>query len=130
MQDAPTDSQTNGKKLFFGNLPFSVNDDGLRELVADFGEIVDAKVISDFNTGRSKGFGFVEFASAEVVQEVIKALDNYELEGRNINVKVALPKKPRSNDRGGYRRGGDRRGGDRRDGNSRGHDRGNRNKDY
>ena len=95
-------------KLFIGSLPWSVTSDQLRELFATYGEITDAVVISDRDTGRSKGFGFVTFATEESAQKALE-MDGKEVEGRTIVVNVAKPRV----DRGGFR-GGDR-GGFRRD---------------
>ena len=96
-------------KLFVGSLPWSVTGDQLRELFATYGEITDAVVISDRDTGRSKGFGFVTFASEESAQKALE-MDGKEVEGRTIVVNVAKPRV----DRGGFR-GGNRSGGFRRD---------------
>ena len=95
-------------KLFIGSLPWSVTSDQLRELFASYGEITDAVVISDRDTGRSKGIGFVTFATEESAQKALE-MDGKEVEGRTIVVNVAKPRV----DRGGFR-GGDR-GGFRRD---------------
>lgn len=95
-----------------GNLPFSMSEEDLGQLVADFGEVVDVKLITDFNTGRSKGFGFVEFSDEDAAKAAVEALNETEVDGRNIFVKIARPKAPRS-DRGGY--GRDNRNDNRRD---------------
>lgn len=94
----------NPNKLYCGNLPFSMNNDELRELFAQFGEIVEANVITDRQSGRSKGFGFVEFTNAEDAQAAMEALNESEVGGRNIFVKVAKPKEPRENRFSGGRR--------------------------
>lgn len=88
-------------KLFVGSLPWAVNNDSLRELFAQYGEIVDAVVITDRMSGRSKGFGFVTFASEESAQKALE-MDGREIEGRKIVVNVAKPRE----DRGGGGRGG------------------------
>jgi len=108
MQDSQQPSQTNNKKLYFGNLPFTMSEEDLGQLVADFGEVVDVKLITDFNTGRSKGFGFVEFAEEEAAQKALEALNETEVDGRAIFVKVARPKQPRENRFGGSNGGGRR----------------------
>ena len=90
-------SQQNPNKLYCGNLPFTMRDDDLRQLFAEFGEVVDAKVIMQRDTDRSKGFGFVEFTTSEAAQAAIEALNETEVDGRNIFVKVARPKQPRNN---------------------------------
>jgi RNA recognition motif-containing protein len=93
------------KRLFVGNLPWSMTADTLRALFAEFGEITEATVISDRMTGRSKGFGFVSFATVEAAQAAVAARHNTEVEGRMIVVNVARPKEPRRDFRpgGGYR---------------------------
>src|SRR3989338_241862 len=96
-------------KLFVGSLPWSINSDGLKELFSQYGEITDVAVISDRDTGRSKGFGFVTFASEESAQKALE-MDGKEVEGRTIVVNIAKPRV----DRGGFR-GGNRSGGFRRD---------------
>lgn len=90
-------------KLFVGSLPWSVTSDQLRELFAQYGEITEAMVISDRDTGRSKGFGFVTFANEEDAKKALE-MDGKEVEGRTIVVNVAKPRVPRSG--GGF---GDRR---------------------
>ena len=83
--------QANPRKLYVGNLPWSVDTAKLREILAEFGEITDATVISDKYSGRSKGFGFVEYGSEESAQKAIKAMNEKEVDGRNIVVNVAKP---------------------------------------
>ena len=80
------------KKLYVGNLPWSINNDSLRELFSQFGEVVDAVVISDRMTGRSKGFGFVTFADDASAEAAIEAMHQKEVDGRAIVVNVARPK--------------------------------------
>ncbi|MCZ7583220.1 MAG: RNA-binding protein [Deltaproteobacteria bacterium] len=93
------------KKLFVGSLSWNVNDSGLLEAFERFGEVTEAKVITDRDTGRSRGFGFVTFAEADHATKAISEMDGTELDGRTIKVSEAQDKGPRS---GG---GGDRRGG-------------------
>lgn len=76
-------------KLFVGGLPFSTTDDELQEAFAAFGNVVSAKVITDRETGRSRGFGFVEYASNDEGNAAIAGLDNKELGGRTIHVSEA-----------------------------------------
>ena len=83
--------QANPRKLYVGNLPWSIDTAKLREIFAEFGEITDATVISDKYSGRSKGFGFVEYGSEESAQKAIKAMNEKEVDGRNIVVNVAKP---------------------------------------
>lgn len=98
-------------KLFVGGLSWGTDDNGLRDAFADFGDVVDAKVITDRETGRSRGFGFVTFSSPDDATSARDAMNGAELDGRTLNVDIA---KERSggNDRGGDRggRGGDRGG--------------------
>ncbi|MBD3369997.1 RNA-binding protein [Candidatus Fermentibacteria bacterium] len=82
-------------KLFVGGLSWSITDDTLREAFAPHGEIEEAKVILDRNTGRSRGFGFVTFESAENAKAAMEAMDNAVLEERSIHVDYA---KERSRD--------------------------------
>ncbi|MFH1223005.1 MAG: RNA-binding protein [Pseudomonadota bacterium] len=84
-----------GKKLYVGNLPYSVNDQKLQELFSVYGEVVSAKVITDYDSGRSKGFGFVEMASDDAARKAISELDGKEMEGRNVKVNEARPKEDR-----------------------------------
>ncbi|MDQ6965100.1 MAG: RNA-binding protein [Mariprofundales bacterium] len=81
--------------IYVGNLPYSVNEDDLRNLFSEFGEVSNAHVISDRDTGRSKGFGFVEMESSEDGQKAIEALDGSELQGRNVRVNEAKPREDR-----------------------------------
>ncbi|HMT18935.1 MAG TPA: RNA-binding protein [Candidatus Saccharibacteria bacterium] len=76
-------------KLFIGGLPFATTDDELQAAFAPFGNVVSAKVITDRETGRSRGFGFVEYADDAEGEAAIKGLDNKELSGRTIHVSVA-----------------------------------------
>lgn len=77
-------------KLFIGSLPWSINNDSLRDLFAQYGEISEAVVIMDRMTGKSKGFGFVTFASADSAQKALE-MDGKEVEGRTIVVNKAKP---------------------------------------
>jgi RNA recognition motif-containing protein len=76
-------------KLFVGSLPWSVSDDKLKETFEKHGNVVSAKVVTDRATGRSRGFGFVEMESADDAQKAIRALNDSELDGRNIVVNEA-----------------------------------------
>ncbi|RYF71602.1 MULTISPECIES: RNA-binding protein [unclassified Acidovorax] len=79
-------------KIYVGNLPYSVTDDSLRSNFAEFGGVSSAKVMMDRETGRSKGFGFVEMASAEVAQAAITGLHGMSVDGRTIVVNLARPR--------------------------------------
>ena len=101
-------------RLYVGNLPYTVNQAKLEEIFSPFGTIVSATVISDKFSGRSKGFGFVEFESDDAAKEAIAKLDGTDLEGRPLRVNEAKPREenaPRSfgGGRGGFG-GGDRGG--------------------
>jgi len=89
------------KKLFVGNLPWGITNDSLRELFAPVGEVVEAMVITDRMSGRSKGFGFVTFATEEAAQAAVAQLNEKEIEGRKIIVNVARPREERRD--GGFR---------------------------
>jgi RNA recognition motif-containing protein len=91
-----------GKKLFVGNLSFDTTDAVLEQLFGEFGTVQSAQVILDRDTGRSKGFGFVEMGSDQEAQAAIKALSGKEVGGRNLTVNEAKPRE----DRGGGGRGG------------------------
>lgn len=98
--------QVNPKKLFVGNLPFSTTDAELTEAFAQFGEIVEVRVISDRFTGRSKGIAFIEFTTVEAANAAIEGMNNSTLGDRQIFVSVARPPKPREDRNGGGNRGG------------------------
>jgi len=76
-------------KLFVGSLPWSIDDQKLKETFEPHGNVVSAKVVTDRSTGRSRGFGFVEMESSEDAQKAMSALNDSEIEGRNIVVNEA-----------------------------------------
>ncbi len=80
------------KKLFVGSLPWAVNDEALQEAFTPYGNVVSAKVVTDRQTGRSRGFGFVEMESDSEASAAIEALNGSDLNGRNIVVNEAKPK--------------------------------------
>ncbi len=80
------------KKLFVGSLPWAVNDEALKEAFTAYGSVVSAKVVTDRQTGRSRGFGFVEMESDSEASAAIEALNGSDLNGRNIVVNEAKPK--------------------------------------
>lgn len=94
-----------GKKLYVGNLPYSTDQQALETAFGAFGTVDSAVVISDRDTGRSKGFGFVEMSSDAEAQAAIEGLNGTSMDGRNITVNEARPRAPRP-DRGGYGGGG------------------------
>lgn len=77
------------KKIYVGNLPFATTDEDLAELFAKHGKVSSAKVITDRETGRSRGFGFVEMEDATAADEAIRVVDGTEVEGRNLRVNEA-----------------------------------------
>jgi len=79
-------------KLFVGSLPWAVNDEALKEAFTAYGNVVSAKVVTDRQTGRSRGFGFVEMESDSEASAAIEALNGSDLNGRNIVVNEAKPK--------------------------------------
>ena len=79
-------------KIYVGNLPYSVTDSTLESNFAEFGRVSSAKVMMDRETGRSKGFGFVEMASAEAAQAAITGLNGMSVDGRSIVVNLARPR--------------------------------------
>jgi cold-inducible RNA-binding protein len=92
-----------GKKLYVGNLAYSVNDSDLEQLFEAHGIVQSAQVIMDRDAGRSKGFGFVEMGSDQEAQAAIEALNGKEVDGRNLTVNEARPREDRGS--GGYRGG-------------------------
>src|SRR5688572_21846743 len=97
------------KKLYVGNLPYTATEVQIRELFEQAGEIESIALITDRETGRPKGFGFVEMATAEGAQEAIKLFNGYSFQDRNLTVNEARPREERG-DRGGFGGGRDRGG--------------------
>ena len=95
-------------KLFIGGLSWNTGDNELRDAFERFGNVEDAKVITDRDTGRSRGFGFVTFGSREEAQAAMQQMDGSDLDGRNIKVNEAQERQPR-NDRSGGGGGGSNR---------------------
>jgi cold-inducible RNA-binding protein len=112
-----------GKKLYVGNLPYTFNDTALESMFAQAGTVESARVIMDRDSGRSKGFGFVEMSTDQEASDAIQKFNGNDLEGRAIIVNEARPPAPRENRGGGGGRGG-RDGG--RGGSGGGFGRGNR----
>ena len=102
-------------KLYVGNLSFKTTGDDLREYFSQAGEVESASIIEDRETGRSRGFGFVEMATAEGAAAAIEQFNGKDLNGRNLTVNEARPKTDRGGGggggRGGYSGGGGGRGG-------------------
>lgn len=106
-----------GKKIYVGNLPYSVDDTALQQEFGKFGAVSSAKVVVDQHSGRSKGFGFVEMESDDAANTAIEKLNGFSMGGRNLNVSEAKPREAgagggRGGGRGGFRggRGGGFRG--------------------
>jgi RNA recognition motif-containing protein len=97
-----------GKKLYVGNLPFSATDQVLGETFAECGTVDSAKIIMDRETGRSKGFGFVEMSTDAEAQAAIEKYNGADWEGRPMTVNEAKPQAPRDNRGGGGGGGGGR----------------------
>ena len=99
-----------GKRLYIGNLSYDTTDETLNAKFAEFGELESATVVSDRMTGRSRGFGFVEYANDEDGQKAIDAMDGQDFEGRDLKVNEARPREERAprddNGGGGYDGGG------------------------
>ncbi len=98
-----------GNKLYVGNLPYTVRDEDLQQAFGDFGSVNSAKVMMERDTGRSKGFGFVEMGSDAEAQAAIEGMNGQSLGGRSLVVNEARPMEPRPPRTGGF--GGGRREG-------------------
>lgn len=90
------------KKLYVGNLPYTTNDDELRQLFEEYGTVQSANVVSDRDTGRSRGFGFVEMDN-EAADKAIRALDGKDFGGRPLRIDEARERRPGGGGGGGYR---------------------------
>ncbi len=99
-----------GKKIYVGNLPFSATNESLSEMFGKFGSVDSSKIVTDRDTGRSKGFGFVEMSDASEADSAIEKLNGSDMGGRSLTVNEARPMEPRT---GGFGGGGGGRGGDR-----------------
>ena len=95
-----------GKKLYVGNLSYSTTSEDLQQLCSEHGSVVSAQVIMDRESGRSKGFGFVEMGTDEEAQAAISALNGRAVGGRNLRVNESIPQAPRSGGFGGGGGGG------------------------
>jgi len=96
-----------GRKLYVGNLPYSATENALSDKFAEFGTVESAKLITDRDTGQSKGFGFIEMASDAEAQAAIDKLNGTDYDGRPMKVNEAKPKESRGGG-GGYGGGGSR----------------------
>ncbi|HXJ22665.1 MAG TPA: RNA-binding protein [Polyangia bacterium] len=100
-----------GTRLYVGNLPYSVTELDLRELFAGLGTVTDAKIITDRETGRPRGFGFVEMSSDDEARKAIEELNGRDVQGRQVAVKEAEDRRGGSGGGGGGFGGGGRGGG-------------------
>ncbi|HLY70306.1 MAG TPA: RNA-binding protein [Puia sp.] len=87
-------------KIFVGGLPFDMDDQEFKEIFEDYGTVSSAKVIQDRDTGKSRGFGFVEYIEKSSAENAIARLNGGELEGRKLTVNVAAERKPKENNGG------------------------------
>ena len=99
-----------GRKLYVGNLSYEVSNSDLEQMLSPHGNVQTAEVIMDRDSGRSKGFGFVEMGSDEEAQKAITAMNGTEHNGRSLTVNEAKPRAPRGGSFGGGGRGGSGRG--------------------
>jgi hypothetical protein len=100
-----------GNKLYVGNLPYSYRDSDMEQAFSQFGQVTSAKVMMERDTGRSKGFGFVEMSSDAEAQAAIQGMNGQQVGGRGLVVNEARPMEPRSGGGGGGYGGGRREGG-------------------
>jgi RNA recognition motif-containing protein len=105
-------------KLYVGNLSYETRDDDLQQRFTEFGQVASAKVMMDRDSGRSKGFGFVEMNTAEEAQAAIRGLDGQSIDGRAVVVNLARPQEKRTGGGGGFGGGGGGGGGGYRGGRS------------
>ncbi|XP_052195026.1 glycine-rich RNA-binding protein 3, mitochondrial-like isoform X2 [Diospyros lotus] len=92
-------------KVFVGGLPYAMDETSLREVFAEYGDVVEARIIINNETGRSRGFGFVSYASSDEASRAIQALDGKDFQGRWLKVNSAVEKRPRDSGFGGSDRG-------------------------
>ena len=97
-------------RLYVGNLPFNATDEELQQMFSEVGQVVSAQIVIDRETGRSRGFGFVEMSKAEEAQAAVRRFDQTQMNGRAITVNEARPRSE-GGGRGGYGGGGGGRGG-------------------
>ncbi len=109
-----------GKRIYCGNLSFKATEDDVRQLFSAHGEVTDVHIVMDRETGRSRGFAFVEMATDEAAKAAISALDGQRVQDRPLKVNEAQPREQRGGGGGGYGGGGGGGGGDDNGSNSRG----------
>lgn len=100
-----------GKKIYVGNLPFTTTNESLSEMFSAYGKVDSTKIVTDRDTGRSKGFGFVEMSDSAEADAAIEKLNGADFGGRSLTVNEARPMEPRTGGFGGGRSGGGDRGG-------------------
>jgi len=114
VESLPEQVRAMAKRLYVGNLAYSATSEELQELFAQYGQVRSAQVLSDRETGRSRGFGFIEMDDDADAEAAIEALDGNDHQGRRLTVNEAKPRTPGGGggggDRGGYGGGGDRGG--------------------
>ena len=98
-----------GKKLYVGNLPYKTTEDDLEELFGGVGAVESVRIITDRDTGRARGFGFVEMENDEDAEKAVEKFNQYELDGRALTVNEARPRQDRGEGFGGGGGGGYRR---------------------
>ena len=98
-------------KLYVGNLSFDTTQSELEAAFSEFGTVESVTIVTDRDTGRPRGFGFVEMSSSAEAQAAIEGLDNRDLGGRTLKINVAKPREDRGGGRGGFGGGGGGRGG-------------------
>jgi RNA recognition motif-containing protein len=94
------------QKLFIGGLPFSTSSEALRELFSQVQGVQTVTVVTDRDTGQSRGFGFVEMETSEAADAAVRKFNGYSLDGRTLKVELSKPSAPRSSGGGGFRSGG------------------------
>ena len=94
------------QKLFVGGLPFGTSSEALRELFNQVEGVETVTIVTDRDTGRSRGFGFVEMATSEAADAAVRKFNGYNLDGRTLKVELSKPSAPRTGSGGGYRSGG------------------------
>jgi len=92
-----------GNKLYVGNLSFDTDENGLRSHFAEHGEVISVSIVTDRDTGRSRGFGFVEMSTDEEARSAQQALDGFQLDNRQLKVNEAKPKSDNRDNRSRYR---------------------------
>ena len=102
-----------GNKLYVGNLPYSISEEDLKSHFQQYGEVASVKIVTDRDTGRAKGFGFIEMGSDEEAKKAINGADGQDFSGRPLKVNEAKPQESRSGGGGGRGRGGNNYGGGR-----------------